>query len=361
MSATTATAAIDKPSAVATLFPGYFALVMATGIVSIAAHFLGMEPIAQGLLWFNVVAYVALWALTIARLAKYRALLVADLTSHGRSVLFLTIVAGTCVLGNQFALLTPYLSVAAVLWAVGLGLWLVLIYTFFTVVTVREPKPAFESVINGSWLLVVVSTESIAVLGTLIANVMGNTQLVLLASLALYLIGALLYIPFITLILYRWMFFNMKPTELTPPYWINMGALAISTLAGARLLLAVKDWDFLPSVAPFIQGLTLLYWCMATWWIPLLIIVGIWRHVAQHVLLRYDPQYWAMVFPLGMYTVATFVFIKAANLTMLSYIPQIFVFVALLAWLITFLGLVRHLFSAFTRARVAVESTGEQG
>src|SRR5512140_3199870 len=127
MSVATATVTTtSKSSAVATLFPGYFALVMATGIVSIAAHFLGMEPIAQGLLWFNVVAYVVLWALTIVRFAKYRALFMADLISHGRSVLFLTIVAGTCVLGNQFAILTPYLSVAAVLWVFGMGLWLVL-------------------------------------------------------------------------------------------------------------------------------------------------------------------------------------------------------------------------------------------
>jgi tellurite resistance protein TehA-like permease len=354
MSVATATVtATSKPSAIATLFPGYFALVMATGIVSIAAHFLGMEPIAQGLLLFNVAAYIVLWVLTIMRFAKYRPLFMADLVSHGRSVLFLTIVAGTCVLGNQFAILTPnLLSIAAALWVFGLALWLILIYTFFAVVTVREPKPAFESVINGSWLLVVVSTESICVLGTLIATWLGNAQVVLLISLAMYLIGALLYIPLITLILYRWMFFSMKPTELTPPYWINMGALAISTLAGSRLLLAAKDWDFLQGVAPFIQGLTLLYWCMATWWIPLLIIVGIWRHVIQHVLLRYDPQYWAMVFPLGMYTVATFIMIKATNLTMLSLIPQIFVFVALLAWSLTFLGLARQLLSSLARSHV---------
>lgn len=348
--ATAAVTTAPKSSVVATLFPGYFALVMATGIVSIAAHFLSMEPIAQGLLWFNVVAYVVLWVLTITRFVKYRALFVADLISHGRSVLFLTMVAGTCVLGVQFAILTPYLPIAAILWLFGLGLWLALIYTFFTVVTVREPKPAFENVINGSWLLVIVSTESICVLGALVDNTLGGTKFVLLISLAMFLIGALLYIPFITLILYRWMFFSMNPTELTPPYWINMGALAITTLAGARLLLTAKDWDFLQGVAPFVQGLTFLYWCMATWWIPLLIIVGIWRHMVQHVLLRYDPQYWAMVFPLGMYTVATYVLIKATGLTMLSFIPQIFVFVALLAWLLAFLGLARQMLSSLARS-----------
>ncbi len=326
-----------------TLFPGYFALVMATGIVSIAAHFLDMEPIAQVLLWINCAAYVILWALTLGRLAWHRAALVDDLTHHARGVLFLTMVAGTCVLGNQFAILTPWMSLAAALWVLGFALWLVLIYTFFTVVTVRDPKPAFESVINGAWLLVIVSTESVCVLGVLVDSTFGDAKVALLVSLAMYLIGALLYIPFITLILYRWMFFGLKADNLTPPYWINMGALAISTLAGSRLLIAAPGWDFLRGMTPFLEGLTFLYWCMATWWIPLLVIVGIWRHVIQHVLLRYDAQYWSMVFPLGMYTVATYQLIKAMGLTVLSIIPEVFVFIALGAWVATFAGMLVHL------------------
>jgi tellurite resistance protein TehA-like permease len=332
-----------RPSSLATLFPGYFALVMATGIVSLAAHFLGMEWTAQALLWINVVAYIVLWALTLARLARYRAEFMDDLTHHARGVTFLTMVAGTCVLGSQFAILTPWLPIAEGLWLLGLALWLLLIYTFFAVVTIRATKPALDAGINGAWMLIIVSTESLCVLGTSVATALGAAQLVLLISLGAYLAGGMLYFVFITLILYRWIFFDLKPEKLVPSYWINMGAVAIATLAGSRLLLTANQWSFLQGLAPFITGLTFFFWATATWWIPLLFIVGIWRHGSGRVPLTYDPQYWSMVFPLGMYTTATFMLAKATAVTLLNAIPVVFIYIALAAWITTFFGMIAHL------------------
>jgi tellurite resistance protein TehA-like permease len=162
----------------------------------------------------------------------------------------------------------------------------------------------------------------------------------MLALVLLWLAGGMLYIWMISLIFYRYTFFRFHPQDLTPPYWINMGAMAISTLAGALLVRIAGDSPLLTSLLPFLKGFTLFFWATATWWIPMLVILGVWRYVYHKVPLTYDPLYWGAVFPLAMYTTATFQLGKVFSLPFLFIIPQLFVGLALTAWLLTFIGLV---------------------
>ena len=326
--------------AAADLFPGYFALVMATGIISIAAELLGMRTIAIGLLIFNVAAYVILWLLLLIRILMFFPRIKADIADHLRGPGFFTVVAGTCVLGSELIIVLGDYQIALALWLIGLLLWLTIMYWFFTSVTVRENKPSIEAGLNGAWLIAVVSTQSISVLGTLlVARYAGYREPLLFFTVCMFLIGCMLYLLLITLIFYRFTFVNITTAALTPPYWINMGAVAITTLAGARLIIAAPSWSFLGDVLPFLKGFTLFFWAAGTWWIPLLFILGFWRHVYKRFPLRYDPQYWGMVFPLGMYTVCTFQLSKAINFPPLMIIPRVFIYVAFAAWLATFVGL----------------------
>jgi tellurite resistance protein TehA-like permease len=169
---------------------------------------------------------------------------------------------------------------------------------------------------------------------------------VLLFCLAMWLGGGMLYIWIISLIFYRYTFFTLSPSDLAPPYWINMGAVAISTLAGTMLIAAAGNAVFLTDLLPFLKGFTMLFWATATWWIPMLLILGIWRHIYCRFPLRYDPLYWGAVFPLGMYTACTLRLSQVIDAPFLAAIPRVFIFIALGAWTLTMVGLLRHLLRA---------------
>jgi tellurite resistance protein TehA-like permease len=326
--------------AAANLFPGYFALVMATGIISIACFLLGMRTIALVLLIINVIAYVVLCLLLAFRLLFFFSRVKADINDHVKGPGFFTVVAGTCVLGSALLIVADRYLPAMVLWVAGIILWLVIMYTFLTAMTVRENKPTIETGLNGGWLLAVVATQSVSVLGTLlVSRLVDFREPILFFTLCMYLVGCMLYLLLITLIFYRFTFVNVTTAALTPPYWINMGAVAITTLAGARLIIAAPGWSLLSDVVPFLKGFTLFFWAAATWWIPLLFVLGFWRHVYKRFPLKYDPQYWGMVFPFGMYTVCTFQLSNAIGFPPLLVIPRYFIYLALAGWIAVSLGL----------------------
>ena len=306
---------------IATLFPGYFALVMATGIVSIASQLLGFPVPARLLLAANLVFYAILLALTCVRAVRFPRRLLADLGDHSRGPGYFTLVAATNVLGSQCLRVAGWRGAAEVCFAAGLGLWVLVMYSFFLAVVVRENKPTLGQGINGAWLLATVSTQSVAVLGASLVDPFGwSAPIVLFGALVLFLIGCMLYLSIITLIFYRFTFLELETATLTPPYWISMGAVAITALAGATLLLAADRSPLLSELA--------------------LLLLGAWRHLWRRHALTYDPQYWAMVFPLGMYAAATWQLAAALPMPPLAALARATLPVALFAWAATALGMV---------------------
>lgn len=320
--------------------PACFGMVMATGILSLAAHNAGREVAAFALFWLAGAAYALLWVLSVLRALRHTRRFLGDMTDHLRGPGFFTTVAASGVLGSQFVILAQNPALGFAMWAVTLLLWLLLTYTIFAAFTVKAQKPGLQKGINGGWLLAVVATQSVSVLSALLAARVDPAMRLDLNFLALsmWLCGGMLYIWIISLVFYRYTFFRLLPADLSPPYWINMGAMAISTLAGALLVQNSHDAPFLHALAPFLKGFTILYWATGTWWIPMLLVLGVWRYAYRRFPLRYDTLYWGMVFPLGMYSAATFQTAHVMGLDFLLSVAEVFFWAAGAAWTMTMLG-----------------------
>lgn len=330
-------------SPIATLFPGYFALVMATGIVAIGANQQNVDLLAQGLYVITVLAYVVLAVLLASRMIRYWSNFAADVTNHAKGFAFLTTVAATNVLASASIVIHGWWNLAWALWWASLVLWAAFVYTTLIAVVTDRDKPGLQGGINGSWFLLTVSTQSIAVVAGLFLTRTDSDALAFIA-IAAFALGVVLYLIVMTMVFLRWTFHPLDPTEADPPAWIAAGAVAITVLAGSNILLAADQaTDRVARLAPFLEGLVVTAWATATFWFPLMIAIGIWRHLVRRVPLRYHPSYWAMVFPLGMYGAATYRMNAAIDLDALAWLPKIELVVALCAWTVTFVGLAWHL------------------
>lgn len=328
--------------------PSYFALAMSTGIIAIASHLLGYPLISKNLFVLNRIEYFILAAVYIIRILFYFPDFKKDLSTHAAGAGFLTIVAATCILGVEYALLKNQFTTAIVFWNIALGLWLILIYSFFFLITTRRQKPSVEKGINGSWLLFIVSAQALSILGSTVSPYIGLPPSVMLfINLGFYLLGFIFYLIIIGIIFYRFTFRPMGEEDYKPSYWINMGAAAISTLAGPVLIRTIQELQTFQEFIPLIKMLTIFFWIAGTWWIPVIIFMEIWSHLK--VPLQYHPRYWSMVFPLGVYTTCTLYLSNLLEVGFLKSVSEVTIYCAWAGWLTVFSGmipvLIRHFFS----------------
>lgn len=325
------------------LHPAYFAFVMATGIISTGMALLGPSWLSVTLL---VIACIGLVMLSVAlawRLLAYAANVAADIRAPDRVFGFFTITAGLDVLGVRFAV-DGHPLVTAVLACPAALLWLAMTYGVPATLLLTRAKESVLGGINGSWLLWIVATQSLSLVSAiLVAAWPSQTSLLAPVSVGLWSVGLVLYLMVVTMIMLRWLIVPVTPATLGPPYWILMGATAISVLAGARVLGIPSSVPVIRATSAFVSGFTFALWAFGTWWIPLLVILGLWRYIRRHWPLTYEPTLWSVVFPLGMYSVATFTYGRVTHVTFMEPLARFMIWVALAAWALVAVDLVRRL------------------
>ncbi|MGV0806046.1 tellurite resistance/C4-dicarboxylate transporter family protein [Mycolicibacterium setense] len=254
-----------------------------------------------------------------------------------------TFVAATCVVGTRLAADSHY-GLAFTLLAIGWVAWMVLGYVVpWTAVLGQAARPVLQHA-NGTWFIWVVASQSVAVLAAALQPEIaaGRSELALLAVFS-WSVGIFLYGAAGIFVAVRLLVYPLRPTDLTPPYWVAMGATAITVVAGARIV-EMADAPMVAATRGLIAGTSVFFWAFGTWLIPPLIAAGIWRHYVHRIPLRYDPTLWSVVFPLGMYGVGGHYLGQADQLPIVERIGYVESWIALAVWAVTFLAMVRDLF-----------------
>ena len=319
-------------------------MTMATGIVSIALSLQQYENSANVLSLVTLVSWLVLTYLYTWRLVKFPKAVVENLTNPKTTFIFFTFVAATNICG---ALLYQkgYTQLAILSWFIAFVYWSALMYFGFASLCFAH-KDREVNVVHGGWLILIVGTQSLVFLGSKIASELGEYAAYMMVEIhMLWALGMIFYAIFVTLFCYRIFFMNMQATDYSPLMWVVMGAAAISANAGSSLLLTDPLIPLLTDIRPVVQLLSIMLWTWATWWIPLLVIIGFWKHVYCKVPLKYEPMQWSIVFPLGMYTVATNNLALSAEFEPLLYLSSGMLWIAVIAWmtLMAFFG--RYLLS----------------
>lgn len=306
--------------------PDAFAMVMATGILSIAARDHQYRWLSDAL---GVLATVVLVALTMA---AARAVSHWDLRDPDVTLRLFTFVAACAVLDSR---LISHPAVARVLGVVALSTWLVLM-----VLTYRNMAApglvALRARAHGAWELASVGTSGLAIIAAQVAQHTGDRGWAAVAM-VVWLLAIAIYVGMTWLILWRTVCERKDREGFAPDDWILMGALAIATLAGHTIYVVAVQW-----LAGPVRAVTVVTWAAATVWIPPLVYFVLHRVNRRPAVLHLTGAWWALVFPLGMYSVASGAIAAELRAPALQTVSLVFFWNALTAWVIVVVaGLLR--------------------
>ncbi|OBJ50358.1 C4-dicarboxylate ABC transporter [Mycobacterium sp. 1423905.2] len=300
--------------------PDVFAAVMATGIVSIAAHLQHYRWISDTL---GVLATAGLLVLVML-VAVYAVLgrIRWDLTDPDVTLRLFTFVAACAVLDSRLA---AQPVVVATLGGVALSAWLAL-----TALTVRNMcvhrGPVLRARAHGAWELASVGTSGLAIVATQVARHTPR-HWPLAFAVPVWVAALCIYALMTWLILWRAVTELHQHNGFEPDSWILMGGLAIATLAGESIHNLASGW-----LAPTLRLATVVTWVAASLWIPVLIYFGVRR--TDQRMLRFAGVWWAMVFPLGMYSAATDAMAAELGQRSLGTVSLVFFWIAFSAWVV---------------------------
>ncbi|TDD43040.1 tellurite resistance/C4-dicarboxylate transporter family protein [Saccharopolyspora elongata] len=294
------------------------AAVMGLGVMSVAGHLAGFPVLSAVLLAVAAVLWALLGSAFLARLVFDNERWRSEASRPGA----LTCVAGTGVLGLALVLQG---------WPTG-WIFLVLTAVLWSGLMPRVLRGLATPTVGVSFL-VCVGTQSLAVLaGQLAADARSPFLLAVCAISAA--IGLALYV----LVLVRFDF--RQVARGAGDHWVAGGALAISTVAVAKLHAAVRELAAPTELATAVRAIGIALWAITMCWYVVLAVAEL---LAPR--LRYDFRRWATVFPLGMTCAASFGTATATGMVWMADAARILLWPALAVLCLTSWGTIHDLTS----------------
>ena len=332
-------------SLVSGFLPTYFTATMTFGAISIGSEQLGLHGLAAAILVLGLVTLLLSSVLLTARLARHPGEVVADLTHHATAFTILSVVAAFSIIGGAVVVVFGWTSLGWICWAIAVALWPPLLYASVLSTIIEAPKPPLALGINGTWFLMTVSTQTVVSTTAILLTQTGSNQLLELLAVGGFGLGIVLYLIVMTLLFLRWVFADSTPDEDDPPSWTAAGAMATTAIAGSRILSLGAEYPLIERLTPFVEGLVIVGWVTATFWLPLMVAVQVWRHGVHRLPFVFTPAQWSMVFPLATYGAATFAVASETGLDVLDPIPPLFLTLALAGSVVVGVAMVRSISS----------------
>jgi tellurite resistance protein TehA-like permease len=297
--------------------PASWTIVMSCGVVSLDLHTVHQPVLSGVMLWLAAAVWLLLVVVLAAPLAYQRGRF-----AHEASLpVSLASVAATAVLGIRLAAQDYRVAAAALLALAAIG-WAVLL------------GPVLRHWVTptaGISFVVGVATDGLAVLSATLA-VTYHAGWLVGAAIVLLLLALAFYV--VTAVRFDW----RQLISGHGDHWIAGGALAISALAAGKIAGAASSLGLLAAQHQVLSTGTLVLWCLAVAWLPVLIACEVVRPR-----LNYDVRRWATVFPLGMYAACSFTAGQVTGVPGLTTFGQVGTWVAFAAVLVALAGLLRHI------------------
>ncbi len=291
-------------------------------------------------IFFSVIVFKAAQIALFFKQA-FNELLDPEKTFHLFAVVGAVNLAGVC-----FSRILHLPPAAKICWCTAICLWLgISLISFTGLFLLQKPEDRkVEDVAYGGWLYAVVGAQSTAYLGVIVAeDAMRHIVLIQFFSFALWSVGAFLYLVFMGIIVMRMVFSKPGCEKAASSYWLNVGAAALTALAGAAWFKQVQGAGGpFADLLPFSKGMSLFYWSIGLWWMPFLAILAARRQICAKAL-TFTVGYWEATLALGVYAEGTLLLRHLFEGQALAILSWCFFLAGAILWCFSTLFTVAHL------------------